>query len=75
MEKVMSYMITCFPMANIQEQHFNMLQYQLPSNNLALSQVFRVMEEAKALCGVEDYSVSQTTLDQVSGAVYSQRYE
>ena len=34
--------------------------------NLSLSKLFEVMEAAKEKFGVEDYSVSQTTLDQVN---------
>ncbi|XP_035828704.1 phospholipid-transporting ATPase ABCA7 [Aplysia californica] len=65
MAPVMDYITTTFPTAKLREKHYNMLQYQLGNKNLSLSQLFRAMEEAKRDLGVEDYSVSQTTLDQV----------
>ena len=43
-----------------------MLQFELPSTNLALSHVFATMEEASRDLAIEDYSVSQNTLDNVS---------
>lgn len=53
----------------LREQHHNMLQYQLPSENLSLAQLFAAMEDAKKEFNVEDYSVSQTTLDQVKAYI------
>ena len=39
--------------------------YQLPSAGLTWSSVFRQLEANKNRLGIIDYSVSQTTLDQV----------
>ena len=39
--------------------------YQLPSEGLTWSSVFRQMEANKDRLGIIDYSVSQTTLEQV----------
>ena len=39
--------------------------YQLPSAGLTWSSVFRQLEANKDRLGIIDYSVSQTTLDQV----------
>ena len=46
----------------------NQLMYQLPLKDTWLPQVFHVMEKAKADSNgdLEDYSVSQLTLDDVS---------
>lgn len=65
MQPVIKFVADTFPSAVLREQHHNMLQYQLGSQNLSLSQLFAAMEEAKSRLNVEDYSVSQTTLDQV----------
>ncbi|KAL8576510.1 hypothetical protein ACOMHN_003068 [Nucella lapillus] len=65
MEGVQAFLVQRFSQAVLREHHHNMLQYQLPSQGLSLAQLFSAMEEAKAQYGVEDYSVSQTTLDQV----------
>ena len=50
-----------------QEEHMNQLMYQLPLKDTWLPQVFHVMEKAKADSNgdLEDYSVSQLTLDDV----------
>lgn len=42
------------------------MQYQLKSAHISLAQVFSKMEQVVGVLGVEDYSVSQTTLDNVS---------
>ncbi|XP_062373279.1 phospholipid-transporting ATPase ABCA1-like isoform X2 [Sardina pilchardus] len=54
-----------FPGSTLKERHHNTLQYQLPHGEGALAAIFsRFTKHQKAL-SVEDYSVSQTTLDQV----------
>ncbi|XP_033737988.1 phospholipid-transporting ATPase ABCA1-like [Pecten maximus] len=53
-----------FPSANLRERHHNMLQYQLGSD-VPLSHIFSEIEAVKEGFNIEDYSVSQTTLDQV----------
>lgn len=42
-----------------------MLEFNLPTNDIALSQIFQVMQTAQKVLSLKDYSVSQTTLDQV----------
>lgn len=49
-----------------QERHHTKVQYQLKSEHISLAQVFSKMEQVVGVLGVEDYSVSQTTLDNVS---------
>jgi ABC-type multidrug transport system ATPase subunit len=46
--------------------HYNMLQWELPSAGLSLAHVFATMENAARELPIEDYSVSQNTLDNVS---------
>lgn len=43
-----------------------MLQYQLPSSLSSLARIFSILSQSKKRLHIEDYSVSQTTLDQVS---------
>ena len=45
-----------------------MVQYELGSEGLSLSRLFARMEEAQRDLQVEDYSVSQNNLDNVSEA-------
>ncbi len=45
------------------------MTYQLPGGGLSWSSVFRQLESNKERLGIIDYSVSQTTLEQVSSVV------
>ncbi|XP_035525790.1 phospholipid-transporting ATPase ABCA1 [Morone saxatilis] len=42
-----------------------MLQYQLPSSLTSLTHIFSILAKNKETLRIEDYSVTQTTLDQV----------
>uniref|UniRef100_A0A673JU23 ATP-binding cassette sub-family A member 2-like n=2 Tax=Sinocyclocheilus rhinocerous TaxID=307959 RepID=A0A673JU23_9TELE len=46
-------------------RHHTKIQYQLKSENISLAQVFSKMEQVVEVLSIEDYSVSQTTLDNV----------
>ncbi|XP_035826205.1 ATP-binding cassette sub-family A member 7 [Aplysia californica] len=61
----MGFVTAALPTAALKEKHHNMLQYHLSLSGVALSQLFHTMEEAKYRGLLEDFSVSQTTLDQV----------
>lgn len=54
-----------FPGSVLKEKHHNTLQYQLPYARGALANIFSQFARNQPRLGVEDYSVSQTTLDQV----------
>ncbi|NWI10453.1 ABCA2 protein, partial [Crypturellus soui] len=54
-----------FPEAILKERHHTKTQYQLKSDQISLAQVFSKMEQVVDVLGIEDYSVSQTTLDNV----------
>ncbi|XP_064325807.1 phospholipid-transporting ATPase ABCA7 [Phalacrocorax carbo] len=62
---VESLMQRCFPGIVLKERHGGLLQYQLPSHAGSLASVFSVLAAHRGPCCIEDYSVSQTTLDQV----------
>merc|ERR1712035_152361 len=51
--------------AILKEQHANMLQYQLPAKGLKLADVFSIIEDHRESHRIMDYSLSQTTLDDV----------
>jgi len=59
------FMAETFINSELREHHHNMLHYQLPTSDVTLAQIFSRMEQARHLFSVEDYAVSQTTLDQV----------
>lgn len=42
------------------------MTYQVPAEGVTWSSIFRTVEENKERLRIIDYSVSQTTLDQVS---------
>ncbi|XP_077189048.1 retinal-specific phospholipid-transporting ATPase ABCA4 isoform X2 [Paroedura picta] len=52
-----------FPGSILREKHYNMLQYQICAYSLA--RIFRLILSNKDTLNIEEYSVSQTTLDQV----------
>ncbi|XP_053393737.1 ATP-binding cassette sub-family A member 2-like isoform X2 [Mercenaria mercenaria] len=54
-----------FPEAVIKECHYNLLQFEMKCQDLSLSYVFSKLEEAQKDLNIEDYSVSQNTLDNV----------
>lgn len=54
-----------FPEAVLKERHHTKVQYQLQPEDISLAQVFSKMEQVVGVLGIEDYSVSQTTLDNV----------
>uniref|UniRef100_A0A4W5PIQ9 P-type phospholipid transporter n=1 Tax=Hucho hucho TaxID=62062 RepID=A0A4W5PIQ9_9TELE len=62
---VMKFIESELPGSTLKEKHRNMLQYQLPSSLTSLAHIFRILAKNKDLLRIEDYSVSQTTLDQV----------
>ncbi|XP_068090528.1 phospholipid-transporting ATPase ABCA1 isoform X3 [Hyperolius riggenbachi] len=54
-----------FPGSVLKEKHRGMLQYQLRSSQSSLARIFSILSKNKNKLHIEDYSVSQTTLDQV----------
>uniref|UniRef100_A0A3Q1JG90 P-type phospholipid transporter n=1 Tax=Anabas testudineus TaxID=64144 RepID=A0A3Q1JG90_ANATE len=63
LEPVESFMESCFPGCVQREKHYNTLQYEIASSSLA--RIFQLVVAHKERLSIEDYSVSQTTLDQV----------
>ncbi|XP_068599288.1 phospholipid-transporting ATPase ABCA1 [Brachionichthys hirsutus] len=62
---ITAYMKDSFPSIELKERHQNVLQYQLPSRACCLARVFDVLSNNYEELGIIDFSVSQTTLDQV----------
>ncbi|KAM3876265.1 phospholipid-transporting ATPase ABCA1 [Diretmus argenteus] len=62
---VNTYIKNSFPGIELKERHQNVLQYQLPSYACCLARIFDVLANNYEELGIADYSVSQTTLDQV----------
>eukprot|EP00794_Sanderia_malayensis_P008047 gene8047-8909_t len=60
-----NFMKANFPSSVLKDQHHYMLEYQAPSLNLLLSEVFAKLEILRSTNTITDYSVTQTTLDQI----------
>uniref|UniRef100_UPI0037E6FBBE retinal-specific phospholipid-transporting ATPase ABCA4a n=1 Tax=Semicossyphus pulcher TaxID=241346 RepID=UPI0037E6FBBE len=58
-----AFMESTFPGCIQREKHYNTLQYKISSSSLA--KIFQMVLANKDKLRIEDYSVSQTTLDQV----------
>ncbi|KAM9839656.1 retinal-specific phospholipid-transporting ATPase ABCA4a [Aulostomus maculatus] len=58
-----AFLESSFPGCIQREKHYNTLQYKIPSSSLA--RIFQMVLANKDKLNIEDYSVSQTTLDQV----------
>uniref|UniRef100_A0A8C2GMW4 P-type phospholipid transporter n=1 Tax=Cyprinus carpio TaxID=7962 RepID=A0A8C2GMW4_CYPCA len=65
LEPVMEFIERELLGSTLKEKHRNMLQYQLPSSLTSLARIFNILSKNKEQLHIEDYSVSQTTLDQV----------
>ncbi|XP_048589175.1 phospholipid-transporting ATPase ABCA1-like isoform X2 [Nematostella vectensis] len=64
-EQVCQFIIQCFPNAVLKDKHHNMVEYQIPCQGLSVSRLFGHLEANRKMFDIEDYSVTQTTLDQV----------
>ncbi|XP_023327394.1 ATP-binding cassette sub-family A member 2 [Eurytemora carolleeae] len=64
-EEMSARMSVLLPLAELKEEHYNQLQFQLPVIGTKLPAVFRHMEDLRAQGFLEDYSLTQTTLDEV----------
>ncbi|XP_005105583.1 ATP-binding cassette sub-family A member 3 [Aplysia californica] len=59
------FMEQTFPHSTLTDVHENMVNYHIRDTSLSWAQVFGEMERAKEKLGIEDYLVSQTSLEQV----------
>uniref|UniRef100_A0A8C0G7B1 P-type phospholipid transporter n=1 Tax=Chelonoidis abingdonii TaxID=106734 RepID=A0A8C0G7B1_CHEAB len=65
LRSVETFIQDSFPGIVLKERHHCMLQYQLPSRSCSLAKIFSILSAHRGTYRIEDYSVSQTTLDQV----------
>ncbi|XP_072454014.1 phospholipid-transporting ATPase ABCA3-like isoform X2 [Notamacropus eugenii] len=65
MEQLKKFIKTTFPGSTLVHQYQRILRFCIPSENLRWSKVFGILENAKEAYHLEDYSISQTTLEQV----------
>ncbi|KAI9562460.1 hypothetical protein GHT06_009893 [Daphnia sinensis] len=65
MGPIMDFIQTSFPGAQLKDYHQGLVHYHLPEAGQSWARIFGLMESAKNKYQIEDYSVGQTTLEQV----------
>ncbi|XP_076997701.1 phospholipid-transporting ATPase ABCA3-like isoform X2 [Tamandua tetradactyla] len=65
MEEFKEFITKNFPGNIINQEHEGIIDYYIPSKEISWGKVFNILEEAKVLFNLEDYSISQITLEQV----------
>nr|XP_006815639.1 PREDICTED: ATP-binding cassette sub-family A member 1-like [Saccoglossus kowalevskii] len=64
-EPVKEFLNNSFPNLKLLEEHAGMLSYQIENADLSWSYIFGTIEDNKDTLNLTDYSVSQTSLEQV----------
>lgn len=62
---LMAFIESTFPGCVLKDIHQGNINYHITDTSVKWSKVFGIMERAKSTFNIEDYSVSQTTLEQV----------
>jgi len=63
--EIKEFMASTFPGSQLKSFHSNLLQYSISDAKLSWSQIFGRIERAKNRLNIEDYSIGQTTLEQI----------
>ncbi|KAL3693440.1 hypothetical protein R1sor_007091 [Riccia sorocarpa] len=63
--KIHEFVSRSFPGSKLDEQHSTRVKYCIPVEGVTLSKVFGEIEAEKDSIGLEDYNVSQSTLEQI----------
>ena len=64
-EPLMEFITTSFPGSVLKDVHQGLLHFHITDTSIPWAKLFGVMESVKARFNIEDYSVSQTSLEQV----------
>ncbi|KAK2724560.1 phospholipid-transporting ATPase ABCA3-like [Artemia franciscana] len=64
-KKLKDFIEQQFPGSTIKDCHQNLVEYNIPDINGGWSSVFGIVERAKDYLLIDDYSISQTTLEQI----------
>lgn len=65
LEEFKEFIERVFPGSELKHENQGILSYYIPSKDNSWGKVFGVLEEAKEEFNLEDYSISQITLEQV----------
>lgn len=69
------FMSAAFKGAVVVERHESQIRYRLPGTEITLADVFEKIEGGKEELGVQEYSVSQTSLEQIFNGFASKQKE
>ncbi|XP_075155305.1 ATP binding cassette subfamily A member 3 isoform X2 [Haematobia irritans] len=64
-QNVRTFIETEFPQAILQENYQGILTFYIPLSSIKWSQIFGLMESNRDQLNIEDYSISQTTLEEI----------
>uniref|UniRef100_A0A1I8Q220 ABC transporter domain-containing protein n=1 Tax=Stomoxys calcitrans TaxID=35570 RepID=A0A1I8Q220_STOCA len=64
-QNVRTFIETEFPRAELQENYQGILTFYIPLSSIKWSQIFGLMESNRDQLNIEDYSISQTTLEEI----------
>uniref|UniRef100_A0A8B9YRX8 ABC transporter domain-containing protein n=1 Tax=Bos mutus grunniens TaxID=30521 RepID=A0A8B9YRX8_BOSMU len=65
LEHFKTFVETAFPGSELKDENRGIINYYVPSKNNSWGKMFGILEEAKEEFNLEDYSISQITLEQV----------
>ncbi|XP_032184454.1 ATP-binding cassette sub-family A member 3-like isoform X3 [Mustela erminea] len=65
LEDFKTYIATVFPGSELKQENQGILNYYIPREDNGWGKVFGILEEVKEKFSLEDYSISQITLEQV----------
>ncbi|XP_053684912.1 phospholipid-transporting ATPase ABCA3-like [Sabethes cyaneus] len=65
LQRIKDFILTQFPDSELKEEYQDLLTYYIRSQHMKWSQIFGIMESCKRTLNVEDYSIGQTSLEQV----------
>ncbi|KAM7452671.1 hypothetical protein BLSTO_06591, partial [Blastocystis sp. subtype 1] len=71
----MDFLEQRFASVELLERHGNLVTLRVNTKGMKLSEVFSFMEEVKAKCSIEEYSIAQMTLEQIFNFFASQQEE
>lgn len=64
-DKTKAFIESNFPGACLEEEYPLFLKFEIPSNESSLTKIFKLIEENKSSLEIEDYNISQTSLEQI----------
>ena len=71
----MEYVAATFPGQKVLERHENVFRFNLPGDSCELGAIFGTIESVRTKLGIAEYTVSQTTLEQVFNSFAAQQEE